>query len=99
MNSPTPTDRPVALITGGARRIGRAITLALADAHHDAVIHYHRSESAARDTASEAEQRGARAHILPGDLSDDETPARLIDDALAFRGRLEIAEWPESSLS
>ena len=58
-----------ALVTGAARRLGRAITLALADAGWDVAIHYHRSAEEAATTAAEVQARGRRAALVPADLA------------------------------
>src|SRR5213593_1850698 len=56
--------RPRALITGGARRVGRAIALALARAGLDVAIGYHRSAREARGLVRELEAAGVRAAVL-----------------------------------
>ena len=50
-----------ALVTGAARRIGRQISLSLADSGCDVVLHYSRSESEALELKSEIERKGQRA--------------------------------------
>lgn len=70
-----------ALVTGGARRVGRAISLALAAAGCDLLLHYGRSESEALETAAEAESLGARVVLVAGDLAEPGTPGRLLDAA------------------
>src|SRR5437016_6438935 len=62
--------RPRALITGGARRVGRAIALALARAGLDVAIGYHRSAREARGLVRELEAAGARAVALRANLAD-----------------------------
>jgi len=61
---------PVALVTGGARRIGRAITLGLAREGYDILIQYHQSEDAAHGVVREVETLGQRAMAVQGDLAD-----------------------------
>ena len=56
-----PNTQRVALVTGGAIRVGRAITLALAEADYDVVISYHSSEVAAQETREAVEVRGGVA--------------------------------------
>ena len=60
----------VALVTGGAQRIGRVIALALARQGWDIVLHYHYSEQAAHQTVREIEALGRRALAVQGDLAD-----------------------------
>jgi len=57
-----------ALVTGAARRLGRAMALALADAGWDIVLHYHRSKQAAQETAAQIRARGRQCHLVSVDL-------------------------------
>jgi NAD(P)-dependent dehydrogenase (short-subunit alcohol dehydrogenase family) len=57
-----------ALVTGGAHRVGREISIALAHAGCHLAIHYHHSEKAAKDTASTAQALGVNAAIFRADL-------------------------------
>jgi len=59
----------IALVTGGAHRLGRALALALAEAGCDIAFHYHASAGPAADTADEIRSLGRRAVALPADLS------------------------------
>jgi len=59
----------VALVTGAARRIGREIALALAEAGARVAVNYNSSESDARETVGEIEKRGGRAVALQADVS------------------------------
>ncbi len=65
-----------ALVTGGAHRIGRALTLALARTGCNLILHYNHSAEAAQTTASEAEALGVRVILRQADLSrlDDASP-------------------------
>ncbi len=58
----------IALVTGGAHRVGREIAIALAQAGCHLAIHYHSSEKAAKDTASAAKALGVKAAIFRSDL-------------------------------
>ncbi len=60
----------VALVTGAADRLGRAIALALGAAGMDVAVHYHRSESKARRTCDDVRALGRRTLALPADLTD-----------------------------
>lgn len=84
------TSAPIALVTGGARRIGRAIVEDLA-AHGWAVaIHYGRSREAAEELAAKCAAGGARAICIQGDLADPATPARLVVAAAGALGPLTL---------
>jgi pteridine reductase len=80
----------VALVTGGARRVGRGIALALGAAGVDVVVHHRRSHADADAVVAELRALGRRAWALQGDLGDPGTPARLCAEALAAAGRLDI---------
>ena len=72
------TVRRVALVTGSSRGMGRATALLLARRGYDVAVHYRREEEAARAVAKEIESLGREAIIVAGDLSDPETPSRLV---------------------
>lgn len=63
------TSRPVALVTGGSRRVGRAICISLARAGCNVALTYNNSRSEAESTAAEVHALGAQAtvHALPMD--------------------------------
>lgn len=71
----------VAIITGGARRIGRSISLALAQRGWDVVVHYRNSAEAAEATAREIETLGRRAATVQCDLSDEVAVKMLLPRA------------------
>ena len=68
----------VALVTGGAVRIGREIACALADAGADVAVGYHRSSSDARATVRDLEARGVRAVALRADLARPSEAGALV---------------------
>jgi NAD(P)-dependent dehydrogenase (short-subunit alcohol dehydrogenase family) len=74
------TPAPCVLITGAARRIGRAIALSLADAGYDIGVHYFRSRDEALALVGEIEARGRRAVALAADLADASEVMGLIPD-------------------
>lgn len=76
----------VALVTGGARRIGRAIALALARDGWDVALHYHRSEDEARAAVAEIAALGRRAVALRCDLADEAQARQLLARAAAALG-------------
>lgn len=83
-------DRTVALVTGGARRVGRAIVLELARAGCDVAIHYRRSREQAEQLACEAVKRGRRAVTVRGDLHHPADWPEVIDRSVAGLGRLDL---------
>lgn len=62
--------RPVALVTGASRGIGRAIALELAQRGFDLAIHFRTREDAARAVAEQVETLGAKAVLLQADVSE-----------------------------
>ncbi len=80
----------VALVTGAAHRVGKAIALALAQEGADIVVHYGDSASAARKTASEIETMGRRVLLHQGDMGSWESATELGDAALKHFGRVDI---------
>jgi len=81
--------RKAALVTGGATGIGRAAVLALARAGYDVCINYSSSETAARETAKQAEQAGARTLLVKCDVSDDSAVRKMIQSIKSAFGRLD----------
>ncbi|BCB18811.1 SDR family oxidoreductase [Bosea sp. ANAM02] len=71
----------VALVTGGARRIGRAIVEKLAGAGYAVAIHHGGSHEDAEALARELAERGAKTCLLSADLVDPTAVATLIPDA------------------
>ncbi len=62
--------RPRALVVGGAKRVGRAIALALAKSGCDVIITYRNSSQEARDTLTEMNARGGSHQAIPWELTD-----------------------------
>jgi pteridine reductase len=79
-----------ALVTGAARRIGRAISLALAREGANVAVHYGSSAQEAADLVTELEGLGVRAVALQADLADQKELARLVDRARSALGKIEI---------
>ena len=76
--------RGAALVTGAARRIGRALALAAADAGYDVAVHHRDSAEDAEATAAAIREKGVRAAVIAFDLADN--PGRLIEQAQAALG-------------
>jgi NAD(P)-dependent dehydrogenase (short-subunit alcohol dehydrogenase family) len=73
--------RGVALVTGAARRIGRSLALAAAEAGYDLAIHHRSHPQEADSLAAEAAAFGANSLTLTGDLADPVTASALLDAA------------------
>jgi len=82
--------RPVALVTGSSRGIGRATALLFAGRGHDVVVHYRRDGEAAEATAKEAAALGAETLVVQGDLVDADVPPRLLAETAGRFGRLDV---------
>ncbi len=80
----------VALVTGGARRLGRALSLGLAEAGCDVFIHYRSSAEAADRTANDVRALGRRAAAALADLSLPEQIDGLFEAFDAAFARLDI---------
>ena len=80
----------LALVTGGARGIGRATSIALAREGADVAIGYVRNEEAAQETARLVEAEGRRAVLVRGHLGDSERAGDVVDDAVAGLGGLDL---------
>ncbi len=80
----------VALVTGAGVGIGQATALALAEAGAAVGLHYHTSETGARQAHAAIVARGGRAFLLPADLGREEEAEGLVDRLVAQTGRLDI---------
>lgn len=79
-----------ALVTGGARRIGRAIALALAHAGADVTISFLNSGSDALHTVNEIVSLGRRAQAVEADVRSEQDVHELVTETTAYHGRLDI---------
>ena len=80
----------VVLITGAARRVGAAIARQLAAEGCQLALHYKRSAAEAEALVQGLRmQYGTEAFLIAGDLSETETPARLIDATIEYFGHLD----------
>lgn len=81
--------RPVVLVTGAAKRLGRSIALEMARAGHDVAVHFRDSRDEAEATAAELDALGAVAATFWADLAD-EASCRALLPAVAQRfGRVD----------
>lgn len=79
-----------ALITGGAHRVGKAITLALALAGANVVINYNTSAQAADATAAEAQALGVAALAVQADVADHRQVEQMVAAAQETFGTIHI---------
>ena len=79
-----------ALVTGGSRRLGRAIALALADAGATPLVHYRSDDAGARETVELLAAQGVESHALQADLADPAACAALLAQASERLGGLDL---------
>ncbi len=85
----TASTRPVVLVTGAARRLGRAMALDLAAHGFDVAVHYRGSAAEAQATVGELQALGAQAHAFQADLSDEAACRALVPAVAAHFERLD----------
>jgi NAD(P)-dependent dehydrogenase (short-subunit alcohol dehydrogenase family) len=88
-----------ALVTGGARRIGRALALALGEDGWDVAVHYHRSRDDAESVVRELRAGGVHAMAIECDLAAADAASKLVPEAGRKLGPLSLlvnnASWFE----
>ncbi len=80
----------VALVTGGARDVGREIVLALANEGAGVAVNYRASEAAALALVAEIEERGGKARAYGVDVTDYQAVRGMMDRIMADLGRLDV---------
>ena len=83
------SERPVVLVTGAARRLGREIALDLAAHGFDVAVHYRGSRDDAETTVAQAREAGAQAASFAADLADEPACRALVPAVLAHFKRLD----------
>jgi 3-oxoacyl-[acyl-carrier protein] reductase len=76
----------VAIVTGGARDIGRAVSLKLAAEGAKVVVNYFRHEEDAKETLSQIEAAGGEAIAVYGDMTKNDDVTNLVEKAVAAFG-------------
>lgn len=76
------------LVTGGSRGIGKAISLALAEAGARVVVHYNKNLVAAEETLSEMSGRGHR--LVQADLADPDSVQEMAETLLSNLGHIDV---------
>ena len=82
--------RPVALVTGAAVRIGRAIAQALAEAGYDLALHYHRSGQEAEDLAAQLRNTDCTCELFQADLAEPKQAGGLVPAVMDRFSRLNL---------
>lgn len=90
MNQAKPLEGKTALVTGAARRIGRAIALALAENGADVAITYLASQPEAEQTVRDLAELGVEAMAVRTDLRDPESIRESVAEVAAEFGRLDL---------
>jgi NAD(P)-dependent dehydrogenase (short-subunit alcohol dehydrogenase family) len=85
MSSPTRT----VLVTGSAKRLGREIALALAQAGWQVAVHYRGSQDEAMLTVADCEQLGVSAAAFDADLADEAAVRELLPRVVAHFGQID----------
>ena len=80
----------VALVTSGAVRLGRAISLGLVGAGYDLVVVYRSSEEPARSLRKEALAAGRRCELMKADLTEPAASETVVEYAKGTYGRLDL---------
>lgn len=80
----------LALVTGAAVRVGRAISLALADSGADVAVHYLSSRAQAEETVERIHALGRRALAIHADLGQPEECRRTVKEAVNGLGPLDL---------
>ncbi len=84
------TNSPVALVTGGSRGIGRAISLHLARDGHRVVINYRADHDAAAGILAEIQAGGGHAVLVQADVAQGPDRDRLVSTVLGRYGRIDV---------
>jgi len=85
-----PLEGKVALVTGGSRGIGHAISLKLADEGADIIINYFRKRSSAESTIQEIQAKGVKAHAIKANVGEPENVDSMFQEIKDKFGKLDI---------
>ncbi|MBI3621509.1 MAG: SDR family NAD(P)-dependent oxidoreductase [Nitrospirae bacterium] len=82
--------RPVALVTGASRGLGRILAIRLGEAGYRVAVHYHTAGAASTRVCRTIRRAGGDALALPADLRDPRAAAQLVSRAMATWRRLDL---------
>ena len=85
-----PLHGQVALVTGGAKRLGRSISLALAGAGARVAVNYHTSEKEAGEVVKEIQRQGSEAAALQADVSRPPEVTKLVAETEQRLGPVDV---------
>ena len=88
--TPNPDSSKTALVTGGAKRVGRELALALARSGMNVAITYRESEAEAAQTVQDLEALGVRAAALQLDVRSEESGRQVVAAVASKFGRLDL---------
>lgn len=94
-----PISQRVALVTGGAVRVGRALSLGLSREGYDIVVTYRSSAEEAESLRREVTESGRRCELVHADLADPEAAETVIDVVRSSLGRLDLLVNSAASFS
>ncbi|CAN5573992.1 hypothetical protein BH24ACT22_BH24ACT22_05690 [soil metagenome] len=80
----------VAWVTGSSKGIGRAASVKLAENGCDIIVHYHWSESKAREVAERIEALGRDVLLVGGDVSEAKDVSRMVGEIEEHYGHVDI---------
>jgi NAD(P)-dependent dehydrogenase (short-subunit alcohol dehydrogenase family) len=80
----------VALVTGGARDIGREISLTLAAEGATVAVNYAHSKAEAEATVAEVRQRGGEAAAYAADVANHAAVTAMVNEVIAAYGRIDV---------
>ncbi|MBD3168106.1 MAG: SDR family oxidoreductase [candidate division Zixibacteria bacterium] len=90
MISNKPLDGKVALVTGGSRGIGKAVSLRLADMGAQVCVNFFKTRSAAEETLQEVKERGSDGTLIRCNVGNHKTLDRMFDTIKEKYGKLDI---------
>lgn len=82
--------RKVALVTGGGKRLGKHIAIALGENGFDVAVHYNNSREGAKKTVTTIQEMGGRAVAIQADVSNKKSVQRLVERAINTFGRIDL---------